>query len=226
MQSKAHHAARDQSPNFGIWCCVALGALAYLAFPWYAIQDSNGLLSIPQVFSVEQAGNGLVQASVYNRPWLWTGVLALVLAAFGASMAPTKKQGTVLVFAGVFGVLGLMVFGFAIGAKGWSFEALTNLFGPLGRKQLGVGWGGFLALVSLLMVTAFGIARRGYFKGDLFVSGAVVGCSAMLTLFILFPVLKALSAAFYLEDDSFSPLAMWSRIARSEEHTSELQSRP
>ena len=209
VQSVADH----QKLNLGIWGCVALGVLAYLAFPWYAIQDSNGLLSIPQVFSAEQAGNGLVQASVYNRPWLWAGVLALLMTAFGASMAPTKKQGAVLVFAGVFGVLGLMVFGFAIGAKGWSFEALTGLFGPLGSKQLGIGWGGFLALVSLLMVTAFGVARRGYFKGDLFVSGAVVGCGAMLTLFILFPVLKALSAAFYLEDDSFSPLALWSRIA-------------
>ena len=213
MQSKVHHAARDQSPNFGIWCCVALGALAYLAFPWYAIQDSNGLLAVPQVFSTEQAGNGLVQASFYNRPWLWVGVLALVVAAFGASMTPTKKQGSVLVAAGALGLVSLMVCGFAIGAKGWAFEGLTGFFGPLGSKQLGIGWGGFLALVSMVLVTAFGIARRGYFKGDLFVSGAVVGCGAMLTLFILFPVLKALSAAFYLEDDSFSALALWSRVA-------------
>ena len=213
MQSKAHHAARDQSPNFGIWCCGALGALAYLAFPWYAIQDSNGLMAIPQVFSTEQAGNGLAHASIYNRPWLWAGVLALVVAAFGAGMAPTKKQGSVLVVAGALGLVSLMVCGFAIGAKGWSFEALTGFFGPLGSKQLGIGWGGFLALVSLVLMTAFGIARRGYFKGDLFVSGAVVGCGAMLTLFILFPVLKALSAAFYLEDDSFSALALWSRVA-------------
>jgi len=91
--------------NFGIWCCIALGVLAYVAFPWYAIQDSNGLLAIPQVFSTEQAGNGLVQASVYKRPWLWAGVLALAVAAFGASMAPTKNQGAVLVFAGVLGRL-------------------------------------------------------------------------------------------------------------------------
>ena len=211
--SHANSQATRQAVNFGIWCCIALGVLAYVAFPWYAIQDSNGLLAIPQVFSTEQAGNGLVQASVYKRPWLWAGVLALAVAAFGASMAPTKNQGAVLVFAGVLGLVSLMVCGFAIGAKGWSFEALTSFFGPLGSKQLGIGWGGFLALVSLVLVTAFGIARRGYFKGDLFVSGAVAGCGAMLTLFILFPVLKALSAAFYLEDESFSPLALWSRVA-------------
>ena len=73
-----------------------------------------------------------------------------------------------------------MVSGFAIGAKGWSFEGLTKLFGALGSKQSGIGWGGFLGLVSLIGVTAFGVARRGYFKGDLFVAAAVVGCGYQL----------------------------------------------
>ena len=199
--------------NFGIWCCIALGLLAYAALPWYAIQDTNGLLSIPQVFSNEQAGNGLLQASAYQRPWLWVGVIALVLAAFGATMTPTKKQGTVLMAAGALGVVGLMLAGFAVGAKGWSFEALSSTFGPLGKGQFGIGWGGFVALVSLIVVTAFGVARRGYFKGDLFVAAAVVGCGAMLSLFILFPVLKALSGAFYLEDGTFAPSALWTRVA-------------
>ena len=154
-----------------------------------------------------------MQASVYQRPWLWVGVLALAIAAIGAGMVPTKKQGSVLVAAGVLGVAGLMVSGFAIGAKGWSFEVLTSMFSSLGAKQSGMGWGGFLALVSLIVVTAFGVARRGYFKGDLFVSSAVVGCAAMLSLFIVFPVFKALSGAFYLEDGDWSPLELWNRVA-------------
>eukprot|EP01035_Chromulina_nebulosa_P051747 gene51747-70509_t len=41
---------------------------------------------------------------------------------------------------------------------------------------------------------SFGVARRGFFKGDLFVAAAVVGCGSLLALFIVFPVLKALSA--------------------------------
>lgn len=217
MQSKSlgpiAQFAQGRSLNFSIWCCIALGLVAYLVFPWYAIQDSNGLLSIPQVFSNEQAGNGLMQASAYQRPWLWVGVVALVMAAFGASMEPTKKQGAVLLAAGAVGVLGLMVSGFAIGAKGWSFAVLANGFGPLGKGQFGIGWGCFVALVCLVVVMAFGVARQGYFKGDLFVAAAVVGCSAMLTLFILFPVLTALSSAFYLEDGGWSPMALWSRVA-------------
>jgi iron(III) transport system permease protein len=203
----------SQSLNFGIWFFIALGSLAYLVLPWYAIQDSNGLLSIPQVFSNQQAGNGLMQASAYQRPWLWIGLVALAVAAFGARMEATKKQGSVLLAAGVLGVLGLTASGFAIGAKGWSFAVLTNSFGPLGKGQFGMGWGGFIALVCLIAVLAFGVARRGYFKGDLFVAAAVVGCSAMLTLFILFPVLTALSGAFYFEEGGWSPMALWNRVA-------------
>jgi iron(III) transport system permease protein len=203
----------SQSLNFGIWFFIALGVLAYLVLPWYAIQDSNGLLSIPQVFSNQQAGNGLMQASAYQRPWLWIGLVALAVAAFGARMEATKKQGSVLLAAGVLGVLGLTASGFAIGAKGWSFAVLTNSFGPLGKGQFGMGWGGFIALVCLIAVLAFGLARRGYFKGDLFVAAAVVGCSAMLTLFILFPVLTALSGAFYFEEGGWSPMALWNRVA-------------
>ncbi len=216
MQSKAvlpvARSAQVQSVNLGVWCFVALGFLAYLIVPWYAIQDSNGLLSIPLVFANDQAGNGLMQAVAYHRPWLLTGLLALVAAALGASMVPTKNQGSVLIAAGVLGLTSLMLSGFAIGAKGWSFDLLNSLFGPLGAKQFGIGWGGFLALVSLVVITAFGVARRGYFKGDLFVAAAVVGCAAMLALFILFPVLKALSGAFYLEDGGFSAMALWDRV--------------
>ena len=217
MQSKARlpigAAIKGQSPNFGIWCCIALGVLAYLALPWYAIQDTNGLLSIPQVFLNEQAGNGLMQAGAFRRPWLWVGLVALAIAAFGASMLPTKKQGTLLITAGVVGVTGLLLSGFAIGAKGWSFELMSHAFGALGKGQSGIGWGGFVALTCLLVLTAFGVARRGYFRGDLFVSGAVVGCGALLALFILFPILKALSGALYLEDGSWSPMALFNRVA-------------
>ena len=212
-KSLAYRVANGQAVNSGIWWCIAIGVLAYLVLPWYAIQDTNGLLSIPQVFSNEQAGNGLVQASSYQRPWLWLGVVALVLAAVGAGMAPTKKQGSVLIAAGTLGVVGLMLAGFAIGAKGWSFELFSGAFGVLGKGQFGIGWGGFVVLASLIVIAAFGVARRGYFKGDMFVSSAVVGCGALLLLFILFPVLKALSGAFFLEDGSWSPAALFNRVA-------------
>ena len=202
-----------QAVNSGIWWWIALGSLAYIGFPWYAIQDTNGLLSIPQVFSNDQAGNGLMQIFAYKRNWLGVGVAALLMAAVAATMRPNKQQGALLLMAGGLGMVGLIVSGFSIGAKGWSFETLNSSFGELSITQFGIGWGGFLALASLVVVMAFGVARLGYFKGDLFIAAAVVACGFMLALFILFPVLKALSSAFKLEDGGWSIVALWDRIA-------------
>ncbi len=204
---------KQSSPNKAIWAWLALGVLAYLVLPWYAIQDANGLLSVPQVFSNEQAGNGVLQALRYGRSWLWVGVVALLLAAIGARMKPGRAQGTALLAAGLLGALGLLLSGFLIGAKGWSFEFLNRSLGELALHQFGVGWGGFLALAALVVLGAFGLARRGYFKGDLFIAAAVVSCAALLGLFIVYPVLKALAGAFLREEGGWSLLALWERVA-------------
>ncbi len=204
---------KHNNPNKAIWAWLALGLLAYLVFPWYAIQDANGLLSLGQVFANEQAGNGVVQALRYGRGWLWPGLLALALATVAARMKPGRAQGTALLVAGLLGALALLLSGFLIGAKGWSFEFLNQGLGELGRNQFGMGWGGFLALSALVVLGAFGLARRGYFKGDLFISAAVVSCAALLALFIVYPVLKTLAAAFLGEAGGWSPLALWERLA-------------
>ena len=60
---------------------------------------------------------------------------------------------------------------------------------------------------------AFGVARRGYFKGDLFIAASVVGCGLMLALFIVFPVFKTLSSAFLTEDGHWSLIALLERMA-------------
>ncbi len=201
------------SINRTLWLWLAVGVLAYLVLPWYAIQDANGLLKIPQVFAGEQTGNGIMQAAVYGRPWLWLGLAGFFVAAAGAFFQSGRQQGAVLIAGGGLGALSLLVSGFLIGARGWAFESFTASFGELAARQPGVGWGGFVVLTTLLMLTACGIARRGYFKGDLFVAAAVVGCGSLLGLFIVFPVLKALAGAFLTEDGQFAVSAIVERVA-------------
>jgi iron(III) transport system permease protein len=104
-----------------------------------------------------------------------------------------------LMAGGTFGLLGLLGSAFSIGSKGWSFAWMNASFGELASNQFGMGWGAVVVLVALVVLMAFGAARRGYFKGDLFIAAAVFGCAALLALFILFPVLKALSAAFFAQ---------------------------
>jgi iron(III) transport system permease protein len=63
-----------------------------------------------------------------------------------------------------------------------------------------------------VMLLGSGTARLGYFRGDVFVSATVVGCATLLALFVIFPVLKSLVAAFYLEDGTFALNAVFDRI--------------
>ncbi|WP_374669414.1 ABC transporter permease [Ramlibacter sp.] len=200
-------------PDAPLWAWLAVGALGYLALPWYAIQDANGLTRVAGVFGDPVTANGLVQALVHGRAWLLAGVLGLALAAVGTLQGPGRRQAMLLLAGAALGVGGLAASGFAIGARGWSFEFLQAAASPLAIGQPGIGWGGFVVLASLVVLGAFGLARWGFFRGDLFVSAAVVGCGTLLALFIVFPVLKALGAAFLTEDGGFAPTLLWERVA-------------
>ena len=75
-----------------------------------------------------------------------------------------------------------------------------------------MGIGGALALLALLMLLGTGIARLGFFRGDVFVAGAVVLCSALLLLFVALPVGKSLAGALYDDAGVFSLAALGERL--------------
>ncbi|WP_326542523.1 ABC transporter permease [Pseudorhodoferax sp.] len=199
-------------PNGPVWWCTAAGLLAYLLLPWYAIQDTSWYQALPGIFSEGDAANGLLQALAQNRTWLLFGLAGLALCAVGALQPPGRAQGRWLLAGGLLGALGLAITGFTIGARGWSVAALNAAFGELATNQFGIGAGGFVALVALILLAAFGLARLGFFRGDLFVSGAVIGCGVLLALFIAYPVGKALAGAFLLEDGGWSIAAFFERV--------------
>lgn len=134
--------------NQSVWVWLALGLAGYVALPWYAQQDANGLTVLGQVFSQAQTGSGLMQAAAFGRPWLWLALLGLVIAGFGALLPAGRRQGGFLVLGGGLGLVSLLVSGFAIGARGWAFDWLNASFGELTMRQPGVGWGGFVVLTA------------------------------------------------------------------------------
>lgn len=199
-------------PNAAVWLCTAAGLLAYLVLPWYAIQDTGWYEALPQVFSAGDAANGVLQALRQGRPWLFLGLAGLVLCAVGACLRPGRTQGRWLLAGGLVGALGLALAGFTVGARGWSIAALNNAFGELALNQFGIGAGGFVAITALILLAAFGLARLGFFRGDLFVAAAVSGCAVLMLLFIAYPVGKALAGAFFNEDGQWSLQAFADRI--------------
>ena len=83
-------------------------------------------------------------------------LIGLVMAAVGLARARRPAKATGFWRAAWWGLLGLLASGFVIGAKGWSFELLNAQFGELALNQFGIGMGAFMALLSLVMITAFG----------------------------------------------------------------------
>ncbi|AGU48270.1 putative ABC transporter, permease protein [Variovorax paradoxus B4] len=203
-------AARRSQRWIRAW--VALGFAAYLLLPWYAIQDSTWYEAIPQVFGQAEGANGLMQAVTQGRSWLFFGLAGLAMCAMGAWRPAGRAQGRWLLAGGAIGAFGLAIAGFTIGARGWSFAALNAQFGELAINQFGIGAGGFVALTALTLLAAFGIARLGLFKGDLFVAAAVIGCGVLMALFIAYPVSKALAGAFFDEDGRWSITAFAARV--------------
>jgi iron(III) transport system permease protein len=201
-----------KNPNHALRLWLLVGFLAYLALPWYAIQDTAWYSVLPQILGGPETANGLYQALLHGRAWLLLGVLGLLIASVGLAVPVGRSQSNWLLAGGVLGFAGLLASGFMIGAKGWSFAVLNAQFGELTSNQFGIGSGALCALLALLMITAFGTARRGFFKGDLFVASAVVGCSALLLLFIAFPVSKALYGAFLNEEGHWALSAIFERI--------------
>ena len=202
----------NKHPNQAIRLWLVIGLLAYLVLPWYAIQDTAWYSVLPQIFAGTETANGLLQAVLYGRVWLALGLLGLGIAAIGLMVPAGKAQGSWLLAGGLSGFLGLLLSGFTIGAKGWTFGVLNAQFGELAVNQFGIGIGAFVVLLALVMLTAFGLARRGYFKGDLFIASAVLSCLVLLLLFIAFPVTKALYGAFLNEDGHWSVSAIFERI--------------
>lgn len=203
-------AERRPDPWLRGW--IAAGLVAYVALPWYAIQDAAWYRVLPQVLGGSQTGSAIVQALVHGRWWLLIGLVGLALAAFGARLPPGRAQGRWLLAGGLVGALGLAASAFTIGAKGWAFEALNARFGELAVQQSGLGVGGFVVLVALVLLAAFGLARLGLFRGDRFVAASVLGCTVLLAIFIVYPVGRALAGAFLDDGARASLTALWERV--------------
>jgi iron(III) transport system permease protein len=195
------------------WAWVALGLTGFALLPWYYLQSGALWQALPGVFGGGDTAAALVQAARHGRWWLWSGLLGLAMATVALTLPVGRAQGRWLVAGALVGLIGLLASGFSIGARGWSYEWLESAFGALTQGQFGIGWGGALVLASLLVLLGAGIARLGYFRGDLFVASAVVVCSALLVLFVALPVSKSLSGALFDDDGRLSATALLARVA-------------
>ena len=150
---------------------MAVGWVGFALLPWYGIED--GFFGLP--------GCSTATRSTANsrRRWSWPSrakncgcaagfLLAAPLLLWGRNKSD-PFFGRLLVIVGAAGFGWLLFQGFAIGLHGWQFSWLTSLFGDLGDRQFGMGYGALLVSGAFLFLLTLGIAARGAVGGDVFV---------------------------------------------------------
>lgn len=201
--------AQRATRTIQVW--VALGMLGFVLLPWYFVQRGSLWSALPSVWSNADYGSGVVQAWQFHKPWLWVAPVGLLIAAAGCCTQRIRLQGQALTLGAGLGLAGLLLSSFGIGVMGWNVESLQQLW-PLEQGQYGMGWGGMLCVTALTILLGAGVARLGYFKGDVFVAAAVLACAGLMALFVVYPVGRALASGFVGEDGQWAVQALTQRI--------------
>ncbi|MBB5221976.1 iron(III) transport system permease protein [Amaricoccus macauensis] len=208
-----HARSPGLDPTVRLW--ILVGLVGFCLLPWYAVE--GGFWSFAWLLDGwpfdEDAGPALFLALQGEK--LWLAPLGLVLLAplltWGRDRAD-PAFGRLLVVIGAIGLAWLVIQGYSIGHRGWRYGWLTDVFGKIGERQYGVGYGALLTALAFLFLMTRGIAARGAAGGDVFVTGSIAFVVATVTIFVFVPILQMLANAFITDDRSYSVAAFGERL--------------
>ena len=210
---RSETSARTAHPILIFW--ILVGWVGFLILPWYGVED--GFFRFEWLFDGYPLDQDYAPAAVLiaqgEKLWLAPLLLPLLLSLLALARPKTDPAfAKILIAAGGFGFAYLIAQGFGIGIRGFSFAWLTALFGDLGDRQFGMGYGALLTASSFLFIFTQGIAARGAVNGDVFVVGAIGGVIVIVTAFVFFPIAKMLAAAFITEEGGYSATVFASKF--------------
>lgn len=187
---------------------IAVGVVAYLFLPWYAIED--GIFD-PELLFYYPADHELAPAPwqifLFGKTWLLVVLFPLV-----APLA-ARRNSRVWIASGIAGLALAFGQGLLIGPLGWGIEAFDAWFGPIALKQYGMGAGALVVNVVFVLYITHGLARRGYLKGDGFVAGTLGVVIASVGVFVFYPVVTILLRAFETREGVVSIGVFFSNLA-------------
>jgi len=186
---------------------LTIGLIGFCVLPWYVLEDG--------LWNFEWLRDGYPYDTDYapglflllQGEKLWLAPIPILLLLPLLTIGVSKRNplfNKVLCIAGALGLFYLLAQGFSIGIRGWNTELLTQTFGELGDRQFGFGYGAMFVGAAFLFFLTTGIAARGVVNGDVFVVGSIGFVIALVSLFILYPVLNMLSSALQDNDGAYS----------------------
>lgn len=203
---------RTTHPVLIFW--IIAGWVGLCLLPWYGVEDFWHFEWLVDGWPIDSDYAPAVFLIAQGEK-LWLLPLFPALAAPLVVLRRRKSDAVfarVLLAAGGFGFAYLTAQGLGIGIRGWTAEWLEALFGAFGDRQYGMGYGAMIVAASFLFLFTQGIAARGAVNGDVFVTGAIGGVIAVVTIFVFFPIAKMLIAAFITEDGGYSVLTFLSKF--------------
>ena len=203
-----------QNPTIMLWLVV--GIFASLVLPWYGIEDG--------FFGFEWLFDGYPMDSDYaplallliqgEKLWLAPLLVPFLVATYAAGLPRRSPAISRLLIIGAgFGLIWLCGQGLLIGIRGWQFAAPQAIFGPLGDRQFGMGYGAMLYFASCLFLFSAGVAEQRGTMGDKFVIGMICFVVMLVGIFVFYPILKLIILAFVDEGDAYSLLIFWEKFS-------------
>jgi len=178
-----------------------------LLVPWYGIEDG--------FFGFDWLSDGYPWDPDYapalflllqgKKMWLAVVIPFIIMPVFALRRIKSDPLfGKILIICGALGFGLLLAQGFIIGLKGWQFGWIEQLFGPLGDRQFGMGYGALLMASAFLFMFTQGLAARGAVNGDVFVVSSIGFVITIVAIFVFFPIINMLLSAFIAEDKTYS----------------------
>lgn len=195
-----------------LWLALAWVALALL--PWNG--DDSGFFAFQWATSWPSGlgGGALGQGVQGGRYWLLPLFLPAVLA-FVPLIRPRlgEHEGAWLIWIGLIGIFCLSIVALSVDLRGWTWQLPSDLFGPLPRRNPGLGPGALLFGLSMLMLACRGASLRGAGGGDFFTTGLIGVVVAVISVFVLYPMLRMGISVVQTPRGAFAPEMFWKRIA-------------
>jgi iron(III) transport system permease protein len=203
---------RTVHPVLIFW--IIAGWVGYFVLPWYGVDGFWEFEWLVDGWPLdEDYAPAAVLIAMGQKLWLAPMLLALAAPLLVLGRRKTDPlYARVLVLSGAFGFSWLVAQGLGIGLRGFTADWLTSLFGPLDDRQFGMGYGAMITASSFLFLFTQGIAARGAVNGDVFVTGAIGGVIAVVTVFVFYPILIMMLAAFATDDGGYSFLGFFPKL--------------
>jgi len=203
---------RTAHPVLIFW--IIAGWVGYCLLPWYGVEGFWEFEWLVDGWPLdEDYAPAAVLIAMGQKLWL-----APMLLALAAPFLVLKRRKTdplyakILILSGAFGFSWLVAQGLGIGLRGFTADWLTALFGPFEDRQFGMGYGAMITASAFLFLFTQGIAARGAVNGDVFVTGAIGGVIAVVTVFVFYPILIMMLAAFATDDGGYSFLGFFPKL--------------